>query len=173
MTASRGDRPRNRGRPPKRGVTGFRCRGWSAGCVGTGAAPLPRAPEYSQATSLVTAVAKKTLTVDDPVQVRTLVPVLRKAVDRVTRGLRYLDDSSGVIGQDLHDLMGLYARACSASPPLPAPLAAWLVGLVWDGPGWPEVRPTDFAPRWGSRGRGFKSRRPDWQNRRSVACSAC
>lgn len=97
-------------------------------------------------------MAERTLTAGDPQEVRALVPVLRKAVDRVTRALAYLDDSSGVIGQDLRDLMAAYARACRAVPPPPAPLAARLVALVWDGPGWPDVKLADFAPALGPKG---------------------
>ena len=44
-------------------------------------------------------------------------PVLRRAVDRMTRALMYLDDSSGIVGDDLKKIMGLYARACAAVPP--------------------------------------------------------
>src|SRR5450755_3850890 len=102
--------------------------------------------EYSQAARGAAAVAEQTLTAGDGEQVRALVPVLRKAVDRVTRALGYLDDSSGGIGQDLRDLLSLYAWACRAAPPPPSPLAAWLVALVWDGPGWPDVELADFAP---------------------------
>ena len=108
--------------------------------------------EYSQAARAVAVVAEKTLTGGDGEDWRSLVPVLRKAVDRVTRALQYLDDSSGVIGQDLSDLMEMYARACCAASPPPSPLATWLVGLVWDGPGWPEVRLAEFAPALGPKG---------------------
>jgi hypothetical protein len=48
--------------------------------------------------------------------------------------------------------MALYARACRTSPPPAAPFAAWLVELVWDGPGWPEVRLAEFAPALGAKG---------------------
>ncbi|MGC5021451.1 hypothetical protein [Micromonospora sp. DT47] len=80
------------------------------------------------------------------------VPVLRKAVDRVTRALMYLDDSSGIVGDDLQELMDLYARACTAAPPNPVSLAGWLVKLECDGPGWPRVVLSDFAPALGERG---------------------
>jgi len=80
------------------------------------------------------------------------VRTLRNAVDRVTRALQYLDDSSGRIGEDLRALMALYAHACRTSPPPAAPLATWLVELAWDGPGWPEVRLADFAPALGLEG---------------------
>lgn len=80
------------------------------------------------------------------------VPVLRKAVDRITRALMYLDDSSGIIGDDLQELMDLYAKACAAALPNPVSLAGWLVKLECDGPGWPRVRLADFAPALGKRG---------------------
>ena len=109
--------------------------------------------EYSQAARGVAAIAERTLTAaGGGEEVRALVPVLRKAVDRVTRALQYLDDSSGVIGQDLGELMSLYARVCCVAPPPPSSLAPWLVGLVWDGPGWPEVKLADFAPALGPKG---------------------
>ena len=64
----------------------------------------------------------------------------------------YLDDSSGIIGDDLREIMGLYARACAAAPPNPKTLAGWLVKLTFDGPGWPQVRLREFAPALGPAG---------------------
>jgi hypothetical protein len=49
------------------------------------------------------------------------IAVLRKAVNRMTSALMYLDSSSGMLGTDLAYLMELYARACRAAPPPPAP----------------------------------------------------
>jgi hypothetical protein len=80
------------------------------------------------------------------------VPVLRKAVDRIISALMYMDDSSGIIGDDLHSIMGLYARACAVAPPNPTGLARWLVRLQCDGPGWPRIVLRDFAPALGERG---------------------
>lgn len=80
------------------------------------------------------------------------VPVLRRAVDRMTSALQYLDDSSGIVGDDLQRLMGLYARACTAAPPTPNSLAGWLVKLEFDGPGWPRILLRDFAGALGERG---------------------
>jgi hypothetical protein len=85
-------------------------------------------------------------------QAGVAVPVLRNAVDRITTALMYLDDSSGRIGGDLHEIMSLYAQACRAAPPNPKTLAAWLVKLQCDGPGWPEIRLAEFAPALGERG---------------------
>ena len=47
--------------------------------------------------------------------------MLRKAVDRITSALMDMDDSSGIVGADLHDIMGLSVRACEAAPPEPDP----------------------------------------------------
>ncbi len=108
--------------------------------------------EYSQAARGVAAIAEQVLAAGDAQAARALVPQLRKGVDRVTRALQYLDDSSGVIGQDLRALMEAYARACCLAPPSSGPLAGWLVGLVFDGPGWPAVELADFAPALGPKG---------------------
>jgi hypothetical protein len=109
--------------------------------------------EYSRAARQVAAQADRVLSVGGAEDRRALVPVLRTAVNRVTAALHYLDDSSGSIGDDLRALMELYARACCAAPPSsPASLAKWLVEMVWDGPGWPEVRLTEFAPALGPKG---------------------
>jgi uncharacterized Zn finger protein len=80
------------------------------------------------------------------------VPLLRKAADRMTRALMYMDDSSGIIGDDLRRIVSLYARACTVAPPKPAALAKWLVDLACDGPGWPRVLLPEFAGALGDRG---------------------
>jgi hypothetical protein len=85
-------------------------------------------------------------------QAAQVVPVVRTAVARVTSGLRYLDDSSGAVGDQLRELMALYARACAAAAPPARTLADWLVRVEFDGPGWPDVRLADFAPALGEQG---------------------
>ncbi|WP_327007056.1 hypothetical protein OHA72_07130 [Dactylosporangium sp. NBC_01737] len=82
----------------------------------------------------------------------TVVPVLRKAADRMTTALMYMDDSSGIVGDDLQRIMDLYARACVAAPPNPKRLASWLVKVECDGPGWPRILLRDFAPALGASG---------------------
>ena len=67
-----------------------------------------------------------------------VVPLARRAVERATDGLLHIDDSSGIIGDDLRELTGLFARACAIAPPDAAKLAAWLVASRCDGPGWPD-----------------------------------
>ncbi|MER7003045.1 hypothetical protein ABT297_08360 [Dactylosporangium sp. NPDC000555] len=78
--------------------------------------------------------------------------MLRKAVDRMTTALMYMDDSSGVVGDDLQQIMELYAQACIAAPQNPRRLAGWLVKLECDGPGWPRIVLRDFAPALGAPG---------------------
>jgi hypothetical protein len=85
-------------------------------------------------------------------QAERAVAVLPKAVDRMAYALMYMDDSSGIVGDDLHEIMGLYARACAAARPDPKSLAAWLVKLQFDGPGWPRIELREFAPALGERG---------------------
>ncbi|MGW5157657.1 hypothetical protein ACWEPN_19465 [Nonomuraea wenchangensis] len=77
---------------------------------------------------------------------------LRSAVERVVGALATIDDSSGIVGDDLAELMRLYARACADAPPPPQALAAWLVGMWLDGPGLPRVAVRDFAPALGPDG---------------------
>ncbi|XVU23582.1 hypothetical protein ACQPZJ_41035 [Actinoplanes sp. CA-054009] len=105
--------------------------------------------EYSQDVRALAAACEKLLAEGAAAQA---VPVLRKAVDRITRALTYMDDSSGIVGDDLDGVMRLYARACAEGPPPAAALAKWLVGLACDGPGWPRVRLRDFEPALGERG---------------------
>jgi uncharacterized Zn finger protein len=70
----------------------------------------------------------------------------------VTSGLLHIDDSSGIIGADLRELTGLYAKACAIAPPDAAKLAAWLAASRCDGPGWPDFAVADFAPALGEAG---------------------
>ncbi|TDD53356.1 DUF6880 family protein [Saccharopolyspora elongata] len=88
------------------------------------------------------------------------VPALaRRAVESVTTALMYLDDSSGVVGSDLHVLMmAVHARACAAAPPDPKWLASWLAKLRLDGPGWPDFELRDYAAALGQKGRAELAR---------------
>lgn len=88
------------------------------------------------------------------------VPALaRRAVDLVTTALMYIDDSSGILGDDLRALMAVHARACAAAPPDPKRLAGWLVKLRLDGPGWPDFELRDYGAALGDKGRAELSRR--------------
>ncbi len=81
-----------------------------------------------------------------------VAPVLRRAVDRMTKALMYMDDSSGIVGDELRVMMALYAQACTAACPDANSLAGWLVTLAYHGPGWPEIRLREFAAALGERG---------------------
>jgi hypothetical protein len=105
--------------------------------------------EYSGRAREVTAVLAGML---DAGRAADVVPLARRAVERVTDGLLYIDDSSGIIGDDLRVLMSVYARACAAVPPDTRKLAAWLVASRLDGPGWPDFDVADFAPALGEAG---------------------
>jgi hypothetical protein len=105
--------------------------------------------EYSQTARTVAEACERLISSGHATQA---APVLRKAVDRMTRALMYMDDSSGIVGDDLREMMNLYARACAAAPPKPAALANWLVTLSCDGPGWPRIMLRDFAGALGERG---------------------
>jgi len=98
--------------------------------------------EYAQTAQALVRAGKHLLSSGDASRA---VPVLRRAVERITSTLMYLDDSSGAIGSELRDLMTLYAQACTAAPPPAKSLATWLVKLQCEGPGWPDIVLSDFA----------------------------
>jgi hypothetical protein len=79
-------------------------------------------------------------------------PLAWRAVERVTAALMYMDDSAGIVGDDLRTLMALYARACRTAPPDAGRLATWLVAMQLDGPGWPAIELKEFAEALGPRG---------------------
>jgi hypothetical protein len=104
--------------------------------------------EYSQLAREV-AAACEALIDSEPASVPALA---QRAVDLVTTALMYMDDSSGIVGDDLHALMDVHARACAATPPDPKRLAAWLGKLRLDGPGWPDFELRDYAAALGDKG---------------------
>ncbi len=110
--------------------------------------------EYSQLAREV-AAACEALIDSEPASVPALA---QRAVDLVTTALMYVDDSSGIVGDDLHALMAVHARACAATPPDPKRLAAWLEKVRLDGPGWPDFELRDYAGALGERGRAELAR---------------
>ena len=82
----------------------------------------------------------------------TAAPLLKLAVNRVTRALMYVDSSSGVAGDGLAIMIRDYARACESAPPTPVSLAKWLCKLHFDGPGWPDFRLAWFKDALGHKG---------------------
>ncbi|HEX5347805.1 MAG TPA: hypothetical protein VFW64_12025 [Pseudonocardiaceae bacterium] len=110
--------------------------------------------EYSQLAREV-AAACEALIDSEPASVPALA---QRAVDLVTTALMYIDDSSGIVGDDHQALMALHARACATTPPDPKQLAAWLEKLRLDGPGWPDFELRDYAAALGEQGRAELAR---------------
>jgi tetratricopeptide (TPR) repeat protein len=110
--------------------------------------------EYSQLAREV-AAACEALIDSEPASVPALA---QRAIDLVTTALMYMDDSSGIVSDDLHALMAVHARACAATPPDPKRLAAWLGKLRLDGPGWPDFELRDYAVALGEKGRAELAR---------------
>jgi hypothetical protein len=111
--------------------------------------------EYSQLAREVVA-ACEVLIESEPASVPALA---QRAVDLVTTALMYVDDSSGIVGDDdLHALMAVHARACAATPPDPKRLAAWLGKVRLEGPGWPDFELRDYAGALGEKGRAELAR---------------
>ncbi|HXL93265.1 MAG TPA: hypothetical protein VN969_30420 [Streptosporangiaceae bacterium] len=105
--------------------------------------------EYSQCAWAVAGAIGDMIDAGDAVSAR---PLARRAVERVTAALMYMDDSSGGVGDDLRSLIVMYARACRAAPPDVKRLAAWLVSMQLDGPGWPAIELKEFGEALGDRG---------------------
>lgn len=62
-----------------------------------------------------------------------LAPLARRTVDDIIGMLKHVDDSSGVVGDELERAVELYARACAAHPPNPEELANWILAVAFDG----------------------------------------
>jgi hypothetical protein len=105
--------------------------------------------EYAQRAQSVAAAVADMIEAGDAESAR---PLARRAVERVTAALMYMDDSAGIVGDDLRTLMALYARACRAASPDAGRLARWLVSMQLDGPGWPAIELKEFADALGPRG---------------------
>ncbi|HLK00744.1 MAG TPA: hypothetical protein VKU39_12665 [Streptosporangiaceae bacterium] len=105
--------------------------------------------EYSQRAQAVAAAVADMIEAGDAASAS---PLARRAVERVTAALMYMDDSAGIVGDDLRALMVLYARACREAPPDAKRLATWLVSRQLDGPGWPAIELKEFAEALGQHG---------------------
>ncbi|MFI5559156.1 hypothetical protein ACIA2T_07735 [Amycolatopsis japonica] len=81
-----------------------------------------------------------------------LAPLARRTVDDISEMLEQIDDTSGEVADRLDRAVELYARACVARPPDPESLAAWILEVEFDGPGWPAIELADFASALGEKG---------------------
>ena len=105
--------------------------------------------EYSQRAQAVAAGVADMIEAGDAASAG---PLARRAVERVTAALMYMDDSAGIVGDGLRTLMALYGRACRSAPLDAGRLAAWLVSMQLDGPGWPAIELKEFAEALGQQG---------------------
>jgi hypothetical protein len=62
-----------------------------------------------------------------------LIPTVQKAIAATARVLLHADDSSGVIGGVVDDLLSLHVMLCTADPPGPKKLVDWLINFQFDG----------------------------------------
>ncbi|WP_199430775.1 DUF6880 family protein [Qaidamihabitans albus] len=81
-----------------------------------------------------------------------VAPLARRAVDKITQALADMDDSSGVVGDQLDRAVSLYARAAAAHPPEPEELADWILRVEFAGADRPHLALAEFAQALGERG---------------------
>ena len=62
-----------------------------------------------------------------------VIPFVQKAIRSTVRVILRADDSSGVIGDLVRELLDLHAELCVATPPPPATLVRWLIRFQFDG----------------------------------------
>jgi uncharacterized Zn finger protein len=89
-----------------------------------------------------------------PRHAATVGPLIRRALERITKALEQIDDSSGWVSEAAARAGDLYAAACEAAPPNPVKLARWLVDWRLDETGWPSVDLCTFREALGERGMG-------------------
>lgn len=63
----------------------------------------------------------------------TLLPTVQKAITSTVAVIHRADDSSGVIGDVVRDLLQLHAEFSTTAPPPMAALVAWLIRFQFDG----------------------------------------
>ena len=91
-----------------------------------------------------------------------LIPTTEKALDIVVKVILRADDSNGEIQGLVGSLLQLHAELCTAAPPRPAVLAAWLIGFRFDGTqDYFEPDIADYAHALGSPGLALLTERLD------------
>jgi hypothetical protein len=83
---------------------------------------------------------------------RELVELLQRALGHVVKVIHHADDSSGLIGDLVRDLLGLHARACDAGVADPVKLAAWMIRFRFGDQDFFEVDPVRYARVLGAAG---------------------
>ncbi|HEX3678297.1 MAG TPA: hypothetical protein VHU90_01100, partial [Galbitalea sp.] len=62
-----------------------------------------------------------------------LIPTTQKAIASTVRAILRADDSNGVIGTVIDDLLQVHAELCVLAPPPTAKLVTWLIDFQFDG----------------------------------------
>ncbi len=84
---------------------------------------------------------------------RELVELLERAIGHVVKVLQTrADDSSGMIGDIVRNLLGAHARACDAGVADPERLAAWILRFRFRDQDYFEADPVRYASALGDRG---------------------
>jgi hypothetical protein len=83
---------------------------------------------------------------------RDLVELLQRAIGHVVKVIHRADDSSGLIGELVRDLLDLHARACDPAVADPVKLAAWMIRFRFADQDYFDVDPVRYAGALGEQG---------------------
>lgn len=86
------------------------------------------------------------------------VPVVRRAVERLSRTMLHADDSSGSLGGVLGRLLSAHAVACELVRPDEVAMARWLVKVLYGEADFVDVDVADYPASLGERGRAVLRR---------------
>lgn len=81
-----------------------------------------------------------------------LVVLLQRAVDHVVKVILRADDSSGMIGQLVRDLLESHQTLCAAGVAEPRALATWMVKFSFDDQDFFEIDPVAYVDALGDNG---------------------
>lgn len=82
-----------------------------------------------------------------------VLPVTQRALASALKAIARADDSSGIIGDAIKDLLALHADLTNAAPPPPARLVAWMIDFQFDGVvDYFTLDPAAYGPALGDRG---------------------
>jgi hypothetical protein len=94
----------------------------------------------------------------DPI---VLLAVVEKAIASAVRVVLRADDSSGIIGDAIRDLLKLHIQVVSKARPSASKLVAWMIKFQFDGTqDFFTVDVADYAPVLGPD--GWRSTAPNW-----------
>ena len=83
---------------------------------------------------------------------RELVELLQRAAGHVVKVLHHADDSSGLIGDVVRDILDLHARACDAGVADPVRLAGWMIRFRFGDQDYFDIDPVRYAAALGEAG---------------------